>query len=140
MKYLLAVLALTTALSANAQNWSVVTDGDNGERLLLDTDSLKFDEYVISENNKSVLLSGIFKYFAKEEGAPFYAVIDVPECIVKHAGSLVHKYNDNTTDVRYWSETGKRFYDSEGAWLCGYAIVQFDYKDKKKNTEMKPTL
>jgi hypothetical protein len=140
MKYIMAVLALAVSVNANAANWTVITDGQNSERLLIDLDSIVMDSYE-SGNGPSTRIYGTMQYLLPDRATePFQAVIDVKECLTKQSGLLLHKYNDGDSNVKFWTSTGPRLYDSEGSYLCGYAIGTLKAKKEKQAQKPKTSL
>lgn len=134
MKKLIAVLALTFPLLANAQNWSVIVKTDS-EQVLVDLDSVDLKEYTLIDNSKSWMISA--DMVIPETKELMMVAIDAQECVLKNSGSIVF-YMPQTDKAyeRYWTTTGNRVYDKQGQFLC-YIAQQLANKHKQTNKAKK---
>lgn len=136
MRNLLIVLTVLFSSLVYAENWTVVTDGNSGTRLLADIDSVRFDSYERALNEHSTRVYATMQYVNGEISDPFIAVIDVVDCMTKQNGLLINKYSGGKTHSYFWDVNGTKLYDAQGAWLCGLSITVAE-EFKKENSKSK---
>jgi len=141
---LLLAVCLMASLSANAENWKLITDSEGGNRLIVDIDSINVEEYVKSKSpeKKGLRVYGIMRYMhPNTDTSPFAAIVDGEDCVVRKSGILINLYSNGETDKYFWSEDGVRMYDSQAIWLCAFfeALIQInEEKAQQDKNKTKP--
>ena len=139
MRKLLAVALLLASTVASAENWKLVTDGAEGTRLLVDTDSVRIDKYQ-KEKEVGARIYATMEMINNGEEAVFVAVIDADQCLgTQRGGLLLNVYDNKSISNFFWSMDGGKLYDAEGQWLCGYlqGSVETYLKNKQKGPGVK---
>ena len=134
-KLLIAVGILAITTTANAENWQLLTDAENGTRLVVDTDSIMLTPYNDVKGEKSIAVSAKMAYIDSQESLQFISGIDGNECVYKGAGTIVNIFPDKTKNGYFWSLKGSKLFDAQGSWLCEYLVRYADQVDKQKNKQ-----
>lgn len=125
MKKLLVVLGILTSFSANAEQWRMLQDSADGQRLLVDLHSVNMSEYKKEDGQTSIRIAA--RMIFAEVGAPFISALDVKECIANNSGVIV-MISGKETQARFWDARGSKMYDAQGVWLCEAAKYMLENK------------
>lgn len=122
------LFAVTLSISAYAEDWRLVSNTDQGDRLIADIDSVEFKPYTIQTPNDGMRVAAIMMYTGKEFLPPFMVSLDSKQCIEDQGGVLINNFGEGEPKVYQWTSTGKRMYDAQGQWLCGYLKAKLRLK------------
>lgn len=136
MKKVLGALALSLSMAASAENWVMVTDADNGTRMLVESDS-----WVIQKDktdvNSPYYIAAMFRFISDSKyGDPFLYITKADSC-GKGRGELVMREYENekwvTIDKKWFEVTGPKMYDQAGKALCEiFQVRAREYQENKK--------
>lgn len=134
LKKFLASTLLTVSLAANANNWIMVQEADNGNRLIVDIETFM----VTKGDDNTPLVAAIFSYVEDGKlGEPFAFVTDLKSCTTRN-GLIHHRMYDgvkwNTVQRYFWSKNGRKMYDAGGMALCDMLEVKVRQPTKGSGT------
>lgn len=115
MKKLLTALLLACSLTAQAENWQMLTETKAGTRLLVDYDSIDIEEYKVDARTKSFMTRATM--MLADSDKTFAVAIDAKECLAKNSGFIAFYYSGQTK-TQFWTSEGDRLYDAQGIFLC----------------------
>lgn len=115
MKKLIASVLLAISLSANAETWAPLVESLQGDKLIVDYESVVLTEYFKDTRTKSWYMQA--NMYLVESNTSIVAKIDAKECVTKDSGTIVLSH-DGTTYSKFWNSRGNKMYDAQGAFLC----------------------
>lgn len=119
LKHLVFALLLGSSPAYSA-NYQKVMDSTEKQRLVVDVDTVDFQSY-IHDNISYVRIYATMAYIGPQVLPPFVVSIDVDDCLKEKTGILANYLQDGSYQLYYWKMNGKKMYDAQGQWLCGYA-------------------
>ena len=132
IKPLIVSCLLTLGSLANATNIVMVSETNDGTRLVVDSDS-----FIIQKDNNISFIGAQFAYVTEGEfSTPFAFVTEVNAC--RNRNGLIHyRVLENnawvTRNKYFWSSAGTKMFDRAGESLCDILDVRVrEYKEKEK--------
>lgn len=119
------------SLSSYAANWMMITEGQSGSRLLVDTET-----FSIQKDNNIPFVGALFRFFDSNEGysTPFAYVIEMSSCRNRNGRLLVRARENNvwvTKQEFFFSAGGTKVYDKGALFLCD--TLEYMAKESKKD-------
>lgn len=139
MKFFLLVI-LMASIPAYAENWQMLADSQDGQRLIVDVDSANIDKYTKNVKTKEVgirVRASMMYIDPNVQTRPFISAIDGDDCIYRQAGSIVNVFDKKTVDTYFWSMQGTKMYDTQGQWLCNFLVTAVEYHDSVEKSKPK---
>lgn len=135
-KLFVATILAIASVSVNAQSWKMITDSTNGLRLVVDTDSIVIDKYMLG-NAERYRIHGTMQYLGGNPLPPFKAIIDTNDCLVRGGGPLVNLYENGEQSNYVWDTNGTKMFDAQGQFLCGWlqGVIEVE---RRKNEQQRP--
>jgi hypothetical protein len=118
-KYLIMFLLAFMPATAHAEHWSSLGDSDTGERLIVDLDTMTFEN-----DDGIILVSGNFKLFG-DEASLVSASIDQKYCKDGEGPLMLSNVKGKKVyTTLFYSIKGTKMYDFIGKSLCDYYTAQ----------------
>lgn len=130
-KVLVAAALCLVAVPALPQTWVKITDSADGLRLVVDSSTIKVDTYS-KRGAVAHRVSATMQYTGTRILPPFIAIIDADDCTERGGGVLVNVLNNQESTTYVWDKDGRKMYDAQGQFLCGWLLRKIELYEKEK--------